>query len=156
MQFVTLTHNNMKYFYLMIALLSSNFLSSQIMDSIKDRDTLYVIYNKKEAIEKFSLKKTQSKYEIVYSYKFPENKTIGFGVRLINNNNQSKSVIKKNELSNKNIFKNDDFLKINYENMVYILEMKKIKIFIIENYETNKRKLIKREVKMLNTVPIIM
>lgn len=146
----------MNNLYIIIALFTFNFVSSQNIENLKVGDTIFLIFNKKESINKFSLKKTQGKFEVVYSFLFPENKSINFGMKYINDSEESKFLIRKADLINRKIFKNEDFLKTNFMKLVNTLDTKKIKIFVVEKYETKKRKVILRKVVLYNTVPLEM
>lgn len=135
--------------------MSNSIVSSQILSNLKDNDTIYILFDQKDVFDGLRLEKLSYPNNVTYRYQFPDAKVIDFDIRLLDKSIK-KTCMNKKELESKKVVKSEDFLKTSYSKIIYEIERKKIKTFIIDNAESKKRKVFIKPVRMLNSVPIEM
>lgn len=127
-------------------------VSSQAFDNLKNRDTLYIIFDVKSELEGLSLERINNPNNLVFRYKFPDAKVIDFGFRF-QKDSKERICLKKDKLKNFKVAYNEDFLKTTYKSIISELQRKKITIFLVDSSESRKNKVFIREVRMLNYFP---
>ncbi|MCL9804446.1 hypothetical protein NAT51_02865 [Flavobacterium amniphilum] len=147
----------MKKIILLITVLSCSSIFSQDFEKLNSRDTVYLYFDKTKSFDDLHLKYLKYDFSETYSYQYPDGDAISFSVDL--HKEFRKTICKKKSFIEQNkskVFYIDDFHKSTFSKIVFLLESKKIRVYIIDAALNKRNKIYLKVAKMMNMVPTTM
>ena len=143
------------FFILMLFLFSAKSIA-QNLENLKLRDTLYILFDENQKFDDLHLKNEKGPFNEIYIYVFPDEKYLSFDVNLIKEYKISfkkkKSFLneKKSEIITIDYIHNMDYYKL-----IKLLSEKKLVIFIIDEKDFKRKRILLKRAYLLNIVPSV-
>lgn len=141
----------MKKVYLLLFVLSINFILSQNPKEYENKDTIYILYDIKEKFDDLHTKHEVYKYNEIYTYVFPDAKTIIFNVNL-NMSVKFPNVLTKKRcyLDNKSLITLNEIHSLGFNKLINLIHSKHLIVYLINKKDLKKRKIILKQATLLN------